>query len=222
VTLRLGVSIVERLRSGHAFALFLLLLARPVCAQTDVRPFVLFSEERFAAQKSFDATFGSATQPFFGGGVDVTVRRDVFVEFSISRMSKTGQRFFIDDTGNIFELGIASRVSITPVELTGGYRFARRRSRWIPYAAAGVGWYVYRQVDDFSDPSENVHETHAGVVARGGLEVRISRWVSVAGDAQYTHVAGLLGQPGKTSGSQVANENDLGGVAGRFRVILGK
>jgi outer membrane protein W len=211
-----------RLRSGQAFALLALLIARPVYAQTAFRPFFLFSEERFAAAKSFTATFGSSVQPLFGGGVDVTVRRNVFVELAISRMSKTGQRFFIDDTGTAYGLNIASRVSITPVELSAGYRFRTRRSRWVPYVAAGVGWYIYHQDDDFSGPSENVDDTHAGFLARGGVEVKVSRWVSVAADAQYTHASGILGQPSKTSGSTVANESDLGGIAARFRVILGK
>src|SRR5438105_320283 len=101
-------------------ATLVLLAAAPAFAQIDVRPFVLFADERFAAQKTFNATFESATHPLFGGGADVVLQRGVFLELAVSRMSKTGQRFYIDDSGNVFRLGIASRVTITPVELSAG------------------------------------------------------------------------------------------------------
>jgi len=196
--------------------------ATPVRAQTQFRPFFLMTGERMAAQKTFDAALGSGTQPFFGGGVDVTIRRKLFVEFDASRLSKTGTRFFADDAGNVYTLNIASRIAITPVEVSAGYRFIRRRSRIIPYVGVGVGWYSYHQDDDFSDASENVDETHAGFLATGGAEFRVSKWVGVTADARYTHVPGILGQNAKTSGSQVLNETDLGGIAARLRVIIGR
>ena len=46
----------------------------------------------------------------------------------------------------------------------------------------------------------------------------MSRWISISGDAQYTHVTGILGAGGI---SQDANEKDLGGVAARIRVLVG-
>jgi opacity protein-like surface antigen len=161
-------------------------------------------------------------QPFVGGGVDITIRRKFFVEFDASRLSRTGTRFFVDDAGNAYPLNIASRITITPVEFSAGYRFIRRRSRIIPYVALGVGWYSYHQDDDFSDLSENVNETHPGFLATGGAEFRVSKWVGVAADARYTHVPGILGQSPRTSGSQALNETDLGGVAARLRVIIGR
>jgi hypothetical protein len=204
------------------FATLALLAAAPAYAQLDVRPFVQFADERYAASKTFNALFETNTVPSWGGGVELVVHRRFFAEVAMSRMSKTGQRFFLDDSLNVFRLGIASHVTITPVEVSGGYRFGKQNARVRPYASAGIGWYRYVQVDDFSDPSENVDQTHVGFAATGGLEVRIARWIGIAGDARFTHVAGILGQGGKTSGSQVANETDLGGVAARIRVILGR
>jgi hypothetical protein len=48
----------------------------------------------------------------------------------------------------------------------------------------------------------------------------VARWVGVAADVQYTHVPGILGGTGTVS--QQANENDLGGISGRLKVIVGR
>src|SRR5262249_14210785 len=77
-----------------------------------VRPFVLATEQRFAARQTFDATFGSRTAPFFGGGVEFATRRGLFVDVTLSRMSKTGQRAFINN-GEAFQLGIPLKVTVT-------------------------------------------------------------------------------------------------------------
>lgn len=193
-----------------------LFAARPASAQ--VRPFFLVTAEHFAASNTFNATFGTSVEPTFGGGVDV-VMHHVFVDFAVSRMSKTGERFFVD-SGTVFKLGIPSHVALTPVELSIGYR--RPLRRFIPYGSVGVGWYHYTQVDDFSDPTENVATTHSGFLVNGGVEFRLTKWLALSGDAQYTHVSGILGQSGLTSGSQAFGEDNLGGVAGRLRVILGR
>lgn len=182
------------------------------------RPFVLATDERFAAQTTFKAVFGSATESTWGGGVDVTVGRHVFVDLAISRMSQSGQRAFIND-GQVFALGIPLHVTLTPVELTAGYRFRRRHSRIIPYAGAGIGWYQYRETGDFAAAGDGTDVGHAGFVMMGGAEFRITKWIGILGDAQYTRVPGILGQGGL---SKDAGESDLGGVAGRVRVMVGK
>ena len=213
-----------RRRSGQVLAFALtLFVAVPAFAQfkdVDIRPFALAADERFAAHTTFSAAFESASEPFFGGGVDVVVRRKVFVDLAISHMSRTGERFYVDDALNVFRLGIASHVTLTPVELSAGYRWRHRSI--IPYAGIGVGWYHYQQVDDFSTAAENVDTTHAGFLATTGVEFRVAKWFGIAGDARYTRVPGILGQPGLTSGSKALNEDDLGGIAARVRVILGK
>jgi outer membrane protein W len=198
-----------------------LLTAAPLFAQQPVvsfRPFLLVTDERFAAQTTFKSVFGSATQPAWGAGLDVGLGRHVFVDLAISRMNQSGQRAFIND-GQVFALGIPLRVTLTPVELTAGYRFRRAKWRVIPYVGAGIGWYQYRETADFSAAGDDVDVRHAGFVMMGGAEFRVTKWVGIAGDAQYTNVTGILGQGGL---SKDANESDLGGVAARLRVIVGR
>ena len=203
-----------------AFALATL-TAVPLFAQpappVSFRPFFLAADERFAAQTTFKAVFGSATVPTWGGGVDVTLGRHVFVDLAISRMSESGQRAFINN-GDVFTLGIPLRVTLTPVEVTAGYR-VRRWKRIVPYAGAGIGWYGYRETADFAAAGDDVDERHMGFVMMGGAEFRVTKWIGITGDAQYTSVSGILGQGGL---SKDAGENDLGGVAARLRVIVGR
>src|SRR5204862_2227452 len=116
----------------------------------------------------------------------------------------------------------ASHITITPVEVSAGYRFLRRRSKLTPYIGLGVGWYSYHQADDFSDAGENVDETHAGFSATGGVEFRLAKWAGISGDARYTRVPGILGLTSNTSGSAQLKETDLGGIAARVRVIIGR
>ena len=193
-------------------------MAAPAFAQIDVRPFALATDQRFAASTTFNAVFGSTAELFLGGGVDVVIHKAYFVDVAISRMSATGQRAFVT-SGEVFTLGIPLRATVTPVELTGGYRFRFRRSRIIPYAGAGIGFYSYRETSDLSLPSEDVDVSRSGLVMMGGIEFRVSRWVAVAGDANFTKVSGILGQGGI---SKDVGEDNLGGIAGRVRVILGK
>ena len=89
----------------------------------------------------------------------------------------------------------------------------------IPFAGGGVGWYSYKETSDFADSSENVDTRHVGYLAVGGVEFRVHRLVGLSVDAQYTRVPGIFGTAGI---SQDAGENDLGGVAARFKVIIGR
>jgi hypothetical protein len=194
------------------------LVARPVFAQTDVRPFFLFADQRFSASTTFNAVFQSSVAPFFGGVVDVVVKKRFFVDVAISHTSREGQRAFVNG-GEVFRLGTPLRMSTTPIEFTGGYRFRFGTSRVIPYAGAGVGVYSYHETADFNDPADDVNLSHAGFILLGGAEIRVTRWIGITGDAQYTRVPGILGQAGL---SKDLNENDFGGVAGRLRVVIGR
>lgn len=213
-------------KAGHHICvgavLMLLLAAPPARAQSraiGVRAFALAADERFAADTTFKSVVGSATQPLWGGGVDVVVHRRFFVDFTVSRMSKSGQRVFLNN-GEVFSLGIPLRMSLTPIELAGGYRLPIGRSpRVIPYGAAGVGLYEYSETSDFASAGDDVRTSHAGFLARAGVEFRVTRWLGVSGDAQYTHVPGIFGRGGV---SLDANEHDLGGLAGRLRVLVGR
>ena len=184
-----------------------------------IRGFVVATEESFAAIDTFDATFGKTYGPFFGGGVQVVMHDSFFVEASVSRYRQTGERAYLSG-GKSFQLGIPLTATITPLEVTGGYRFRLRRyPKLRPYLAVGVGSYSYQETSQFSEAGEDVDARHAGVVANGGAEFRLQRWVGLGVDVQYTHVPGILGAGGV---SQQAGESDLGGVAARVKLVVGR
>jgi len=183
-----------------------------------VRPFAMFAEEHFTASRTFDAIFQSDVAAFWGGGVDVVIHKRVFIDFGVSHMSRTGQRAFVNN-GDVFRLQIPLHLDSTPIEVSGGYRFLFRRSRVIPYVGAGFGSYSFHETSDFDTAGESVDVRHTGFLLKGGVEVRVTRWLGITGDVQYTHVAGILGSGGI---SKDLGENDFGGVAGRARVILGR
>jgi len=184
-----------------------------------LRPFFMASGEQFAAKNSFEAVFGQSMEPFLGGGLQLVDRGGVFIELTASRFKKTGQRAFRANNQN-FGLGIPLTATITPLEVAGGYRFRLPGSpRLVPYVGAGISSYGYKETSEFSDASENVDTRHTGYLAVGGAEFRLHRWIGVSVDAQYTHVLGILGTGGI---SQDAGEKDLGGIAARVKVLIGR
>jgi hypothetical protein len=184
-----------------------------------IRPFVMATELSFAAIDTFDATFGKTYGPFFGGGVQVVIHDSFFVEASASRFRQTGERAYLSG-GKAFKLGIPLTATITPFELTGGYRLRLKQVPKVrPYLAAGLGSYSYQETSQFSEAGEDVDARHVGLVVNGGAEFRLQRWVGLAVDVQYTHVPGILGTGGV---SQQAGESDLGGVAARLKLVVGR
>jgi len=182
-----------------------------------IRPFVVGTLQSFTAVDTFDAVFGRSYDPFFGGGVEVVFHDQYFVELSASRFKQTGQRAFISN-GQKFGLGIPLTATITPFEVTGGYRF-KLSPRTHPYVAIGAGRYRYTETSSFSDPGEDIDSHHVGFVLNGGVDVRVHPWIAVGADVEYTRVPGILGSGGV---SQQAGENDLGGVAARLKLIVGR
>lgn len=197
------------------------LTAAPAAAQywssIAFRPFVMAGRQQFAARTTFESVFGERTQTFVGGGLEITQDDRYYLALSASRFEKTGQRAFLFD-GRTFRLGIPLTAAITPLEATAGYRFHLGR-RVRPYVGGGAGLYHYTETSDLAASGETVDTRHAGAVAEAGVEVRLHRWFGVAADVRYTHVPGVLGAGGI---SKDAGEKDLGGVAGRVRVVVGR
>ncbi|MSO46399.1 MAG: hypothetical protein EXQ59_06510 [Acidobacteria bacterium] len=180
-----------------------------------LRPFIVFTEERFTSRQTFETVFGRSFQPFLGGGLNVTFRNGFYVDVAASRFKKTGERAFFFE-GQSYRLGIPLTVIVTPLEVTAGGRF-RVTSRLFPYVGVGAGSYRYEETSEFDDGPFDTR--HVGYLVVGGAELRLSRWIAVSGDAQYTRVSGIIGSGGI---SKEAGESDLGGIAGRFRVIIGR
>lgn len=180
-----------------------------------LRPFVFVAEESFSARQTFTTVFGRSFQPLWGGGLNVAWKNGFYLDVTAVRFKKTGQRaFFFDGQG--YGLQIPLTVTVTPLEVTAGHRF-RVTSSLRPYVGVGLGAYHYQETSPFDDGPFD--KRHVGYLVVGGVEVRVSRWLALSADAQYTYVAGIIGSGGI---SKDAGETDLGGTAGRFRVIIGR
>lgn len=204
-----------------AVAVATMLLAPPAAAQTEFmfRGFGDVGSTTFAAEKSFNAVLGSETGRVFGGGVEAVLPQRVFVNVRASRFREVGQRVFLFN-GEQFDLGIPTTITVTPVELTGGYRFDFGR-RLVPYGGAGLGWHRYEETSRFADASENVNERFTGYHVVGGAEVRLVRWIGAAAEVQWATVPDALGDD-PNSVSHEFDESDLGGVTFRFKVVVGR
>jgi opacity protein-like surface antigen len=187
-------------------------------AEVSFRPFFVVIGERFAAQETIKTIFGGSVQPMWGGGLQIAFRRNFYFDATVSRFQRTGERgFFFEGQG--YRLGIPLKVTLTPIEVSAGARFAASPTVF-PYVGAGLGWYSYREEsEDSEDLADTFEERHRGYLAVGGVEFRVHRSVGLAVDVQYTRVPDIIGTGGV---SQAAGESDLGGVAARFRVIVGR
>ena len=195
------------------------LLSAPASAQNPVslRGFGDVGWTAFAAEKSFAAVLGSDTGRAFGGGIDMVLARHVFVTLRASRFRGIGQRVFLFN-GMQFDLGLPT--TITPLELTAGYRFDRGW-RLVPYGGAGISRNWYEETSAFSEASENVDARFSGYHVLGGAEVRLARWLGAAAEAQWATVPDALGD-GPNSVSHEFNESNLGGMTFRLKVVVGR
>jgi opacity protein-like surface antigen len=156
----------------------------------------------------------------FGGGVEVIVARDFFINVHASRFQKDGTRVFVLNE-EVFDLGIPTTVRVTPVQITGGYRFKVGRRQIVPYVGGGVGWYRYSETSDFATGDEDVSETFTGYHLLGGAEVRVSRLFGVSGEVEWSGVPDALGQ-NPNSASAAFDETNLGGITFRVKFVVGK
>jgi opacity protein-like surface antigen len=184
-----------------------------------VRGFVDFGATTFTAKDSFEAVLGKPSGPIIGGGGEVRLPGHVFVSLRGSRFSADGERVFVSG-GQTFPLGIATTISVTPIELTGGYRFVRRGWAFVPYGGAGIGWHRYRETSEFADASENVSLTATGYHVMGGVDVPVRRWISGAFEVQWSRVPDAIGGDAN-SVAQAFGESDLGGITARVKAVVG-
>jgi hypothetical protein len=178
------------------------------------------------ASKSFDAVLDKDSGRDIGAGAQVAWQsgalRGLFVEVGVSRFEETGERAFVHD-GDVFPLGIPLTISLTPVDVTAGYRLAsvRRgrdgRVRVSPVAyfvGGGVGSVAYRE----SDPDDVVTDRFTSYHVMGGADVTVFRFVQIGAEARHRWVPDGLGAGGI---SDELNESDLGGTTLRVRIGVG-
>jgi opacity protein-like surface antigen len=212
-----AVSVVRRV----VLAAALLALAVPAAAQPlQVRGFFQAGSTTFTAHDSFKTVLGSATGAVLGGGGGVVIGRNIFVTVGAERFTHGGRRVFMFN-GDVFDLGIESTVTITPVHLTGGYRYPLAGGRVVPYGGGGISWYRYQETDTFAQADEAADERFTGYHVAGGVEFPVLKWLAAAGEVQWTSVPDALGTD-PASVSAAYDEHDLGGTTLRFKVIVGR
>lgn len=173
----------------------------------------------FSADQSFDAVLGRRALPTFGGGVEVVLRDHLFVGVGAWRAAHDGERVFVGPDQSVFPLGIPLKVTITPLELTGGWRFTGLSSRVVPYAGGGFSSFRYTEDSDTDEASDDLSGRFNGFHLLGGAEVRVSTWIGVAGEVVWTSIPNGLGDSGA---SQAFDETNLGGTAIRVKVVVGR
>lgn len=180
----------------------------------------MFGNVFFTATESFDATLGTASGPIFGGGARVGLPwGGLFVDVGGWRFHGEGERAFVFD-GEVIPLGIPIDVTVTPIEISGGWRFRiRSLPRLTPYAAGGLTAMKYHESSEGSTTADDVDDTFSGYHLLGGAEYKITRWLGVAGEASWTTVPDAIGESGV---SAAFNETDLGGTTIRFKVTIGR
>jgi len=181
------------------------------------RAYGFYEFQALAASQSFKAVTGSSTTNGFGAGFEVTnVFSKVFIRATFAHAGKDGQRVVVDN-GQVFNLGIPLKVSMTPFEIGGGWRaVADRRGRYAAYFGGGVVFLNYSETTPSGTADDNTSKTFAGYSFFGGFDRTFHKNLVVGAEAQYRGVPNAIGTAGV---SQAFNETDLGGFA--FRVLFG-
>jgi hypothetical protein len=182
------------------------------------------------AADTFDAVLGSNAGFVFGGGAQVLFPRGFFVEASASRFRREGERVFIGPDQELFPLGIPLEVTLTPFEITGGWRYRHCprtvktravvcRPTVVPYGGGGFSSYRYQETSDFADDDDNVDERFGGFHLLGGVEYRATPWLAVGGELAWSSIPDAIGEGGV---SAAFNETDLGGITMRVKISVGR
>lgn len=182
-----------------------------------LRAYAVVDYDALAAKDSFDAVVGTSQLTAFGGGVDVVdIWKHVFVRVAATRARKSGSRVFVAANHEVSSLNIPLTVTMTPVEVGGGWRFVSSKgSRLTPYAGVSFLSMGYSEVSTFAEATENTNERFTGQDMFGGVEVGIVKWLAAAGEVQYRRVPNALGAGGV---SKDFGESDLGGVTARVTI----
>jgi hypothetical protein len=197
--------------------LLVLLMPASARAQVAVRAFADAGFTVFTATQSFKAVLGTPSGFVYGGGLEIGASR-YFVAISAQRFSHSGHRVFVFQD-QVFTLNVKDTVSVTPLDVTLGYRFRFRRV--VPYAGGGIGWYRYQERSEPATAANRIEQTSMGYHLLAGAEVPLRRWLGLAWDAQWASVPNALGNS-NTGVSQVYGEHDLGGFTVRTKIVVGR
>jgi len=183
-----------------------------------LRAYAAIDLDLFNATKTFDATLGTSHLPAYGGGADLEIWKHVFVRAAATHLTKKGSRVFVDG-GTASSLNIPLTVSMTPVELGGGWRFVSSKrgmaSRLTPFVGGAAVIMQYKETSKSADASENTSKSYKGGAVFGGLDVGVYKWIDVGGEVGYRFVPNAIGLGGA---SKEFNEKDLGGLTVRLTI----
>ena len=190
------------------------------------RAFGLVGFQSFTAADSFSAVLDTSSGTVFGGGGGVLFGRNLFVDVSVSQFSADGSRVFVTDGGEVVDLGIPTQVTVTPIDVSIGWRFAsaptlgptgKPRFRPVPFAGGGFGFQQYKETSEFAESAEDVSESHGSYHVLGGVELPFSRHLGLTADVLYRWVPDAIGTAGV---SEYYEETDLGGAQVRVKVVF--
>ena len=143
----------------------------------------------------------------------------LFVDIGALRYRASGERVLIA-SNQTFKLGIPVDVTVTPIELSAGWRFRFRRApKFTSYVAGGLTMLKYRETSKFATTSEDADDSYNGYHLIGGAEYKIMRWLGVAGEGSWSTVPDAIGETGV---SKTFNETDLGGKTIRLKITIGR
>lgn len=210
----------------------LLAAAAPVAAQSKPRPrpappsrsfhiggYGVFGLMNFTAVETFDAVLGKSSGNIYGGGATLGLPLGgLFVDVGAWRFKEIGERVFVNNR-EVFRLGIPVTITITPLELTAGWKFRLRNSKLVPYAGGGLTMYGYKETSAFSTPSEDVDERFNGYHVMGGVEYKVMRWLGAGGELAWTTIPDAIGTGGA---SKAFGETDLSGASFRLKITVGR
>ncbi len=181
-----------------------------------LRGFGMVAQNWLAAGSTFQAVLGSSQATELGGGLSVT-EGSYFLDVSARWFARDGERVFVRN-GQVYPLGIDTSVTMTPLDVTIGYRF-RPFGRLRPYAGGGYTRLRYEETADFAGSGDDVSESFNGFHVVGGGEWRFGRLVGVATEVAWTRIANAIGDGGA---SQAFDEDDLGGTSVRLKLVIGR
>ena len=183
-----------------------------------VRGFGSFAFDKATARESFMAILGSDSIRSFGGGVQVTnLVGGLFAEASFEHTSDTGERVFVFEE-DVYRLGIPLRITQTPIDVTGGWRFVAS-DRLKPYLGGGVTFMRYEETSDLPEPDDDLDVRETGYIAFAGIEVMAARWLHIRAEGRYRHIDNLLGTGGA---SGEFGETTLGRIGGSLKIVIGR
>jgi hypothetical protein len=195
--------------------------ARPSASRSvSIGGYAMLGQFSFAASESFEAILGTASGPIAGGGATIGLPfGGLFVDLGAWQFSASGERALVLD-GQVIPLGIPLDVTIVPVEISAGWKFRfRKLPKLIPYVAGGYTSFGYKETSSFAGSGEDVDDRFGGYHLRGGAELKITRWLGVAGEFGWTTVPDAIGSGGV---SKAFNEDNLGGTSLRARITVGR